>query len=115
MYNLDDEDSAVLTRFISAWKPHTKALYDADVVPVGSEPDGIGFTGFDARTQNGGYLMLFSGLNGTIDTVDVPGIKDAEILYKSEKLSDAKFNLGENSITVNINEPKSFVFMKYKK
>ena len=115
MYNLDEEDSAALTRFISAWKPHTKALYDADVVPVGSEPDGIEFTGFDARTQNGGYLMLFSGLYGTLNTVGVPGIKDAEILYKSEKLSDDIFKLGENSITVNINEPKSFVFMNYKK
>jgi len=114
MYNLDNEDSETLASIISAWKPHAEALYNADVIPVGEEPDGIGFSGFDARTPDGGYLLLFCGILGQIRTLDIPEIKDAELLYASKAIKDPEYKLGNNSITVNIT-PKSFVFMKYKK
>lgn len=56
---LPAEDLRKLKRIIALWKPHREAIFRAEVIPVGDEPDGRTFTGFLAKTgEKEGYLIL---------------------------------------------------------
>ena len=70
MQNLEEEDALALRRIVALWKPHREALFRAEVIPVGEEPDGRAFTGFLAKTgEKEGYLILLRELNGETETV----------------------------------------------
>ena len=70
MQNLEKEDALALRKIIGLWKPHREALFRAEVIPVGEEPDGRAFTGFLAKTgEKEGYLILFRERNEETDAV----------------------------------------------
>ena len=59
MTHLEEADAAVLADIASVWKTIAPELAEADVTPVGQEPDGINFTGLRANCGDHGYLLLF--------------------------------------------------------
>lgn len=56
---LDPADRASLRPFIAVYKQHRDALFAGEVLPVGDVPSGCALTGFQVRTADGGYLLLF--------------------------------------------------------
>jgi len=59
MTHLSDADAAVLAEIAAVRNSIADELAQADVTPVGDEPDGIAFTGLRADCGDHGYLLLF--------------------------------------------------------
>lgn len=60
MSGLDEGDVKLLSRIVSVYKQHSRALFQADISPIGQQPDGMSFTGFLCEvTDKEGYLLLF--------------------------------------------------------
>ncbi|WP_168120171.1 alpha-galactosidase [Paenibacillus sp. HB172176] len=62
--SLSDGQMNALTQAIHAWKPHHDRILAGHVLPIGEEPTGVGWTGFqsiaDARS---GYLLIMRELH----------------------------------------------------
>ncbi|MPN45056.1 hypothetical protein SDC9_192623 [bioreactor metagenome] len=112
LQSIEPSDAELLKKIISVYKPLQKQLFDADVSPIGEIPDGGSFTGFNAKIGNGGYLLLFAEAGGTY-IYSVKGVRNPEVLYKSEKLSDFGIECYPYGVRVNMPEEKSFVFIRY--
>jgi alpha-galactosidase len=60
MHNLETGDREKLGNIIRYYKSIRNDFTNADIYPIGEEPDGMGFTGFQVVSpKGGGYLLLF--------------------------------------------------------
>jgi hypothetical protein len=48
---------------IAKWKEHRKAIQRGTIVPIGSAPDGVSWTGFLSWDGEQGYVLVFRELN----------------------------------------------------
>lgn len=122
MSHLAAEDMELLARVIRVHRNQMPGLWNADVYPVGAEPDGTGFTGFHAVTgSDTGYLVLFREWNETPEaTIRLPALskpmRNLEILYAGGNGGQAHLAPGtdeSSSVQVRLGEPRSFVFAQY--
>ncbi|MDD6313074.1 MAG: alpha-galactosidase [Firmicutes bacterium] len=114
MQYLEKQDFDLLKKVISVFKPYGKRIFNADVCPIGSCPDGTSLTGFDAKTDDkSGLVLLFREHTNKKECMfDVDGIKDIKVIYESApctlKCVDGKLNAV-------FDEEASFVFAEYTK
>lgn len=99
---------------ISRWKQERDAIHDGAILPLGSVPDGVAWTGFAsvAQDKRKGYLLFFRELNASA-TWDEPSSPFAAGNYRIESLG------GKGTVTqtaqgfrVNIPEPYGFIWVK---
>jgi alpha-galactosidase len=73
--NLPDDYVAAVGRLAAVWKRERPRLFAGTIVPIGSVPDGVGWTGFASVAAGGqsGYLLLFRELNKSPEwSIDLP-------------------------------------------
>jgi alpha-galactosidase len=123
MQHLTDPDRALLARVVAAYKKEREALFDAEVVPVGAEPNGASFTGFQMISDaKSGYLLLFrestSGPDGAFDLVDLGATElETELLYANGPPDGVTLptHTGEGGrLPVKMAHPRTFAFAKYR-
>lgn len=53
------------TALIRTWKLHREKMYQGTIVPIGTAPDGVAWSGFTSFTEGGrdGYVLVFRELN----------------------------------------------------
>lgn len=56
--NLPEEGFAIAP-MIETYKNHREELHNQDIFPIGEEPSGEGWTGFQSLSNNEGYILLF--------------------------------------------------------
>lgn len=122
MSNLHPDDVERLTGVVSAYRPHSKALFDAEVSPIGNMPSGMNFTGFRAKTDsNSGYLLLFredtditqTGYTYNIEMPENSGTK-LSIIYTNADRDDVILTQpSKDKIFLEMKKPLTFVFAKY--
>ncbi len=61
--DLTDEQMAALKPAIAAWRRERDRLLACNIWPIGEEPSGTSWTGFQAAGEGEGYLVLFRELN----------------------------------------------------
>jgi len=119
MSHLDENDIEPLSRIISVFRQHAKSLYYADVHPIGQQPDGFSFTGFQAKINDKeGYLILLKeaadsdnfyykleGLNKT--TLNL------ELLASNGKLECDPLIGEDGCLHVNFKGKRKYAFYKY--
>ncbi len=113
MQNLPNESKEQLKGIISAYKKERKSLAECFVEPIGNRPSGVGFTGFNASGENGGYLILFKEKTNEKSfeySVDLKG-KKLTVLYSSD--SSLKVKKSANKVVLKGGRPNSFIFAKY--
>ncbi len=60
---LDTESSAALQKTMSAYRDVQADILSGHILPIGEEPDGVNWTGFQSVKEDGeGYLLLFREL-----------------------------------------------------
>ena len=60
MSNLTDKQIASLQKLISVYRDIRKDFFNAEIYPIGEQPDGCSYTGFQIVTgEKSGYLLLF--------------------------------------------------------
>ncbi len=117
---LEPADAEALRRVIAAWRPHRRALFGADVRPVGCQPDGLSFTGFQAKTgPDEGYLVLLRENTPRADyAYALEGLADKE-LDVEVLAANTGYGIGDRTdaagaLAVRMEAPRSFVFARYR-
>ena len=102
---------------ISKYKSISTDLHSGKIFPIGDEPSGFGWTGFQSVQDNAGYLLVFRETNDrnsrTIETWLPEGKKiQLELKAGSGKNFTAVTGL-HGSILFNLKDPRSFALYRY--
>lgn len=122
--NLPAEYAAQMRPLVAAWKAERTRMHGGSILPVGSAPDGVAWTGFvsAAADGRGGYALLFRELNEkSAFTLDLGGtaardpgpcalVPNATRATVIGGRGTAKVAGG--ALTVNVPEPLDFVWVK---
>ncbi|MBR2460614.1 MAG: alpha-galactosidase [Clostridia bacterium] len=116
MSALQDGDVEVLSKIIAVYRKHRTVISESGVTPIGAQPDGMSFCGFQVKHPSGvGYLLLFRE-----STPEDTGRFRISLPFDSEKSRILYTNaVGENSIWAEegcvvwrCKAPRSFVFIE---
>jgi alpha-galactosidase len=116
--NLPDE-AFRLKLFIEVYKAHQENLHRGQIFPIGEEPDGMDWTGFQSLQKQGGYILVFRE-NSELATAKIklylqPGDKIVlKPLYGQGKQKQAVVDK-EGKILFALDKKRSFGFYQYKK
>ena len=82
MQLLDDSDREAMIRLMALWKPYAKALFDADIIPIGDDPEDYTVTGFHAEGGCEGHLFItnYEGMSSDIK-VGIPDTAKLETVW----------------------------------
>jgi alpha-galactosidase len=61
--NLPESYFTTAAPLIATWKQHRTALQSGTIVPIGSAPDGVAWTGFVSTCEEHAYVLAFRELN----------------------------------------------------
>ena len=63
--NLPEDYIKSVSKLVAVWKRERSQLFSGHILPIGSAPDGVSWTGFASVNENhrSGYLLLFRELN----------------------------------------------------
>ena len=109
MQHLTDEQTEKLAAIVKVWKSVRADLSEAEVDPIGKQPDGYSFTGFDAKLGDRGYLVLLAE-SGELDFEYLLDA-DVEVLAST---GGFVFDSGR-TLKVSFSEPRSYAFLAYRK
>ena len=99
-----------------SWKEHRSSLFAGTILPIGSVPDGTGWTGFVSyeRDQDTGYILVFRGLNSDprwVEKLPVFLGKD----YQVKLLGGAgKARIAGGKLEVEMSMPRQFLWVQVK-
>lgn len=116
---LSESDKKALATLLHAYRPHQEAILQGRVYPVGEEPDGHAWTGFQSVTSRGsGYLIVFReatdrGVGRFVLHDVVPGSKlQIQRLAGASRLRQLK--VGEDSdVSLYLPQERSYGLVKY--
>lgn len=57
------EEAFAIAPLVRTYRQHQQRIHGGQVLPIGAEPDGTGWTGFQSLREDGGYLLVFRELN----------------------------------------------------
>ncbi len=115
---LDDENAVTLQRAIAAYRAVQADILSGHVLPIGDEPDGIRWTGFQCVKGNGsGYLLLFRELGEKAShTYRLWGIRgqrlDLKLILGNGKQEHAEAD-GDGMAAFSLDAPMSFALYRY--
>lgn len=116
---LDAGSAELLTRVIHVYKKIRKALFDAEVIPIGAEPDGVSLTGFWAKVnEHSGYFLLFRDCgDSAVFEESLEELREKMVtpvvLYAGTPLETAPKLTPDGTLTVHLPEKRSFVLLSY--
>ena len=106
------------TRIIDLHRAHRRGVFGGEIFPIGAQPDGGSWTGFQShRSEDGsGYLVVYRELHAPDrGTVELHFVNDTPLILHS--LSDAQGPLtkpaGTSAVTVTLPSPGSFRMYRY--
>ncbi len=67
--NLPSDYFEQVRPLVDLWKAHRQAIHDGTVYPIGTEPDGVNWSGFvSVNPEKGsGYLLVCNGMQASVD------------------------------------------------
>ncbi|MBU4200764.1 MAG: alpha-galactosidase [Verrucomicrobia bacterium] len=116
---LSEADQQRLAKLIHVYRPHQEAILRGRVYPIGEEPSGQSWTGFQSVTgPRNGYLMIFRELTPRPAGIFIlQGVKPGatlklKILAGAGRCQRVKADR-QGAVRVALPRPKAYVFMKY--
>ncbi|MFO7957733.1 MAG: hypothetical protein R6X33_11625 [Candidatus Brocadiia bacterium] len=115
---LDEEEVAALKPIIAAYSSERERLFDCEIWPIGEEPSGTSWTGFQAlHPDGGGYLLLFREMNDRPEAAfTLHDLRDCslelEVCHGPGFGSDGRVD-DDGRLTVRLAEPRSYAFVRY--
>ena len=103
---------------VALYKDHLAAWQGGEILPIGDEPSGTSWTGFQSvSTEGEGYLLVFREDHGASEH-DIATFLKANTTYKLTPLYGKSRQLslttdGQGRAGLSLPEPNSFLFMKY--
>jgi len=113
--NLPEEYFKKIAPLVSLWKELRADIFRGTIIPIGSAPDGLAWTGFlsMAPEQDHGHAIVFRELNdGSTAHLNIPCLKNRKM--KWETLSgNGKLRAHDMGLKVSIPEQLGYVFGKF--
>jgi alpha-galactosidase len=111
--NLPKEYVAQMKPLVATWKKERERMHGGSIVPVGSAPDGVAWTGFASAAADGkgGYALLFRELNQSADyVVDLALLKKPSRATVIGGRGTARIENGR--LAVNVPDALDFIWVK---
>lgn len=118
--HLEAKDSAALQVIVAAWRPHSRALFESDVLPVGEEPNGRSCTGFWAcRSDSEGYFVFLREKNErSTARYQIPPLTGKRLqieLIAANGAGEVQSDVSSDGIvTVHFSRPNQYLFVRYR-
>ncbi len=115
---LDEGEVGALHDVVQAWRGERERLLQCDVRPIGEEPSGASWTGFQAvHSDGGGYLLLFRESNDRSEArVRLHGLAgcrlELEQVAGGDCASDGRVD-ADGGLQVGLAEPRSYALLAY--
>jgi len=115
MSGLESGDADALSKISKVYRIHRDALWDADIKPIGSCPDGTSFAGFEAICKDGSvYVLLLREKSGMGEyeyhlSKDVSGLNMSLLISNDE---NAQVSPIGKRIVFNCGKDFSYLFAK---
>jgi alpha-galactosidase len=106
--NLPPEVTAQMKPLIATWKKERAEMHGGAIVPIGSAPDGVAWTGFASTSAAATYVLVFRERNASA-TYELPLEKTGDITILGGRGTAVR---SPNGITVTIPEPLDFLWLK---
>jgi len=112
--NLPEEYISSVSKLAQVWKRERPALFAGTIIPIGSAPDGVSWTGFAsvAKTRTSALVLIFRELNDqTESTFDLPlltGDKHRITVLAGEGSAE----IVGNRLTASIPSPLRYLWLK---
>lgn len=111
--NLPEEYVAQMKPLVTTWKAERARMHGGAIVPMGSAPDGLAWTGFASAAAGGkgGYILLFRELNESADfAVDLPLLGNPSRATVIGGRGTARIENGR--LAVNVPDTLDFIWVK---
>jgi len=112
--NLPAEYAAQIRPLVTAWKRERARMHGGAIMPVGSAPDGVAWTGFvsAAADGKGGYALLFRELNASAEFALNAGRPFPPVLRATVLGGRGTAKVADGTLTVSVPEKLDFVWVK---
>ena len=100
---------------VRAYRQHQERIHEGHILPIGDEPDGTTWTGFQSIREDGGYLLVFREYNER-DSADLPlwDMADRRIAFKAVAGYGADFEAqADRAGRVKLHLPRPHTFALY--
>lgn len=111
--NLPEDAIAQMKPLVSTWKAERARMHGGSIMPVGSTPDGVSWTGFTSAAADGkgGYALLFRELNEQaeygLDLKMLGGVTHAKVIGGRGNSS-----LVDGKLIVRVPDKLDFIWVK---
>jgi len=112
--NLPPEYVAQMRPLVVAWKAERARMHGGAILPVGTAPDGVAWTGFVSAAEDGkgGYALLFRELNAKADcSLDLSGLME-KVTRVTVLSGRGTAKVSDDTLTVNVREKLDFIWVK---
>ena len=112
--NLPTDYAEQMRLIVATWKTERARMHGGAIVPVGTAPDGVAWTGFvsAAADGKGGYALLFRELNASADyALDLTGLV-ANTTHATVIGGRGTAKIAGNTLAVDVPETLDFVWVK---
>ncbi|MGM9509069.1 hypothetical protein ACS5NO_15145 [Larkinella sp. GY13] len=115
---LSDSTRQAFTKLLAVYKPHQSAIHQGTIFPIGDEPTGFSWTGFQSQTgKSEGYVVVYREMNPQssrpISLYNLPaGTYRFEHLSGNGKNFQASTN-GNGSVTFSLPATLNYGFFRY--
>lgn len=111
------EEAKSLASVIKGYADHQKAIHEGTILPIGDEPSGKSWTGFQSLNENEGYLLIFREYHASnqarIETL-LPASSKVKLTYVLGDGKDQIISTSENSeVDIELAKQNSFVLYRY--
>jgi len=99
---------------VAIWKPERNQLHAGNIIPIGSVPDGVNWTGFASVKQDyrSGYLLLFRELNESPQWVADLSMFTNGLNHATVLAGDGSVKMDHGQLTVTIAKPLHYLWVR---
>jgi hypothetical protein len=114
--NYPATDFKKVSKLIKLWKQHRDDIFNGTVLPIGSQPDGVSWTGFCSYAGNkkAAVVLVFRELNNNQShdfDLDIPGLKNFTVKKLAGKGSA---RIREGKLHIKLAKSLSFILLQIK-
>ncbi|MCF8379840.1 MAG: alpha-galactosidase [Bacteroidales bacterium] len=111
------EEAFDISSMIKAYKVHMAEFHKGIILPIGDEPSGLGWTGFQSISENEGYFLIYREFNdNTAKFIKIQASPGSKISLQAiaGQANDFETFCNENSeVCFSLAEKWNFAFYKY--
>jgi hypothetical protein len=112
--NLSPDYPASIGPLVKVWKRERAAFQGGSIIPVGSVPDGVQWTGFASvgKSKKNGYLLVFRELNPDQNWSPDLSMFAGHPSSASVLAGDGTVSLAQGTLHLQINQPLGYLWLK---